>query len=102
VEVLKVAEIGRNLAEAYGALMGDQDCTFQNVNRFEVLSARRISARFEASEELARECFNGQRTVEVWEFEVFGHLDEEDSVVQVNSGSLARTGSTKNRTPERG
>jgi hypothetical protein len=68
VEVLKVAEIGRDLAEAYGALMVDQDCTFPDVNRFEVLSARRISARFRASDDLAKECFDGQRTVEVWEF----------------------------------
>jgi len=76
VEVLKVAAIGRNLAEAYKFLMKDQECTAADVNRFEVLSARRISAGFRVSDELAESPFDGQRTVEVWEFEVFGHLDE--------------------------
>jgi hypothetical protein len=89
VEVLKVAEIGRGLAEAYGALLVDQDCTFPDVNRFEVLSARRISAQFQASDELAEECFDGQRTVEVWEFEVFGHLDEQEPALQVAPKNIA-------------
>lgn len=90
VEVLKVSEIGRDLAEAYDSLLIDQDCTFPDVNCFEVLSARRISTKFQVDKDTAEECFNGQRTVEVWEFEVFGHLVEEDSIVQVTAKDAAR------------
>lgn len=82
MEVQKTAEIGRNLAEAYYALLADQECTFADVNRFEVLSAKRISTGFRVSDERVERTFDWQRTVEVWEFEVFGHLDDRDSVLQ--------------------
>jgi hypothetical protein len=66
MEVLKTAAIGRNLAEAYEALLEDQQCTVADVNRFEALSARRISAAFRVSDELAESSFDGEHTVEVW------------------------------------
>lgn len=90
MEVLKTAAIGRNLAEAYEFLMDDQECTAEEINRFEVLSARRISTQFVVSEELATESFDGQRTVEVWEFEVFGHLDEPATLLKFAPKIIAR------------
>ena len=90
MEVLKTTAIGRNLAEAYYALLADQECTVADVNRFEVLSARRISSEFRVSDELAESAFDGQRTVEVWEFEVFGHLDEEEPALQFAPKNIAR------------
>jgi hypothetical protein len=52
-------------------------------------ATRRISSGFRVSGELAEECFDGQHTVEVWEFEVFGHLDEPDSVLQLAQKHIA-------------
>lgn len=75
MDLIKTSAIGRNLKEAYDNLLEDQECYSDDVNRFEVLSARRISSQFQVADELARDSFDGQRTVEVWEFEVFGHLD---------------------------
>jgi len=75
MEVLKTTAIGRNLGEAYNSLLEEQDCFSEDVNRFEVLAARRISTQFQVADELAKESFGGKKTVEVWEFEVFGHLD---------------------------
>ena len=75
METIKTSAIGRNLKEAYDHLLNDQGCYSDDINRFEVLSARRISTEFQVADELARESFDGQKTVEVWEFEVFGHLD---------------------------
>jgi hypothetical protein len=75
MQALRTTAIGRNLGEAYDYLIKDQGCTFPEVSRFEVISARRISTQFRISNELATEAFDGQHTVEVWEFEVFGHVD---------------------------
>jgi hypothetical protein len=73
MKALTTEAIGRDLAEAYDYLIQDQECTFPDVSRFEVLSARRVSTEFSISHELAEKAFDGQHTVEVWEFTVFGH-----------------------------
>jgi hypothetical protein len=90
VEVLRVVEVGPDLQRAYGALLVGLEDTYPDDNRFEVLSARRISSAFKISEELSGECFRGQRTVEAWEFEVFRHLGDERPVLQVTSTNTIR------------
>jgi hypothetical protein len=75
METLRTTVIGRNLAEAYDTLIEDQESTFPDVSRFEVIAARRISTEFRVTHELAMEAFDGQHTVQVWECEVFGHSE---------------------------
>ena len=60
--------VGRNLVEATQNLLKDQAGFFDGVARFEILSARRISASFRVS-------YPGHEGElwEVWEFEIFTH-----------------------------
>lgn len=60
--------IGRNLVEATQNLLKDQAYAFDGVARFEILSARRISASRPV-------LTSGHETElwEVWEFEIFTH-----------------------------
>ena len=61
---------GRDLVEAAKNLLADQACFFDGVTRFEIISARRISAS-------KRIQWKGRENelVEVWEFEFFAHPD---------------------------
>ncbi|SPE18010.1 hypothetical protein SBA5_1200004 [Candidatus Sulfotelmatomonas gaucii] len=60
--------IGRHLVEATNNLLKDQAGFFEGVARFEILSARRISASFHVE-------ISGHEGElwEVWEFEIFTH-----------------------------
>ena len=63
-----VSAIGPNLAAAATNCLADQVCSFDGVQRFEIIAARRLSTSFAVQIEGHEGEF-----WEVWEFEVFGH-----------------------------